>query len=52
MRKYDNEKEESSRKEYQLLKEINNETIIKAEEFIVADGWTYAVIELAQGQEL
>ena len=52
MRKYDLEKEANSRREFELIKDLDHPNIIKAIEFIAADSWTYLVMEMAIGKEL
>lgn len=52
MRKYDNEKEANSRKEYEMMKTMDHNSIIKVEEFIVTENWTHLIMELAPGKEL
>lgn len=47
MRRYDEEKEASSRREFDLIKNLEHPNIIKAKEFIASDSWTYLVMELA-----
>ena len=53
MRNYDQEKEMASKSEHDLLKGIpGHPGIIKTEEFIATERWTYTVMEFANGQEL
>ena len=53
MRNYDIEKEMSSRAEFDLIKNlVESDYIIKAEEFISTERWTYTVMEYAPGIEL
>jgi serine/threonine protein kinase len=53
MRNYDHEKEMASRNEFELMKAIpDHPNIIKAEEFIATERWTYTVMEYASGVEL
>jgi serine/threonine protein kinase len=52
MRKYDSEKEENSRREFDLLYSLSHPNIVEAYEFIATDGWTYMITELASGHDL
>ena len=53
MRNYDTEKEMNSRKEFDLVRSIpEHPLIIKMNEFITTENWTYTIMELADGQEL
>mmetsp|Transcript_42005 Transcript_42005/g.64323 ORF Transcript_42005/g.64323 Transcript_42005/m.64323 type:complete len:206 (+) Transcript_42005:676-1293(+) len=53
MRKYDIEKEMSSRAEFELMKSIPvHPVIVQAHEFIATPRWTYLVMELFKGEEL
>jgi len=53
MRNYDAEKEMNSKKEFELVNEFpHHPNIIKMQEFIATENWTYTVMELAEGKEL
>lgn len=53
MRNYDHEKELSSKSEFDLIKNIpEHPNIIKAEEFIATERWTYTIMEYTSGVEL
>ena len=53
MRNYDQEKEMASKSEHDLIFGIpSHPGIIKTEEFIRSERWTYTVMELASGKEL
>lgn len=53
MRRYDEEKEASSRQEFDLIKNLKEHpNIIQAQEFIATERWTHTVMELANGIEL
>ena len=53
MRNYDIEKELYSKKEFDLVHQLEpHPYIIKAKEFIVTENWTYTILELAKGKEL
>jgi len=53
MRRYDEEKEASSRKEFELIKSLKEHpNIIKAQEFIATERLTHTIMELAEGIEL
>lgn len=53
MRRYDEEKEASSRQEFELIKNLKEHpNIIKAHEFIATERWTHTVMELGEGIEL
>jgi hypothetical protein len=53
MRKYDIEKEMSSKAEFDLMVKLPpHQSIISVEEFVVTEGWTYLVQEYFKGMEL
>lgn len=53
MRRYDEEKEASSRQEFELIKNLKEHpNIIKAHEFIATERWTHTVMEFGEGIEL
>ena len=53
MRNYDHEKEMASKSEHDLIQGIpSHPGIIKTEEFIATERWTYTVMEFANGKEL
>jgi len=50
MRKYDIEKEMTSRSEFDLVASITpHPSIVKAHEFIVTQRWTYLIMEMFEG---
>lgn len=53
MRRYDEEKEASSKQEFDLIKRLKEHpNIVKAQEFIATERWTHTIMELAEGIEL
>jgi serine/threonine protein kinase len=53
MRNYDHEKEMASKSEHDLILGIpHHPGIIKTQEFIATERWTYTVMEYANGKEL
>ena len=53
MRRYDEEKEASSRQEFELIKNLKEHpNIIRAHEYIATERWTHTIMELGEGIEL
>ena len=52
MRNLDEERQMAAQNEYDILKRLDHENIVKVKKFYITDMETYNVMELVEGKEL